>query len=63
MLGITHFPQKETIDTVKTHKITRTRSREFKQDNDTFDPSISSSPPNDFMEKLTKRYNNLKHIK
>ena len=60
----TNFPRKKTINKFPEKiEITRTTSREFKQDNDKFDPFISASPPNDFMEKLTERYNKLEFFK
>ncbi len=61
MISITSkLPRKKTVECILIPiEITRTTSREFKQDNNNFDPTISSSPPNNFMETLTKRYMNL----
>ena len=57
MMLSSNFPRKQTVETLATPiKFTKQKSREFKQDNDKFDPSISSSPPNMFMQKLTARY-------
>lgn len=58
----TIFPGKKTIEIESLTtpiKLVKQTSREFKQDCDNFDPSISSSPPNMFMKKLTQRYNKL----
>jgi len=62
MLKTTYFPEKKNSIDLKPVPIQRTTSHEFKKDNDNFDPSMSSSPPNEFMEKLTKRYQNLNII-
>ena len=60
MNSFSQFPRKKTLDYLpQPIKIVRQNSREFKQDSDNFDPFISSSPPNNFMEKLTERYENL----
>ena len=60
MISISQFPRKKTVDRLpEPIKIVRKNSREFKQDSDNFDPFISSSPSNNFMEKLTERYEKL----
>jgi len=60
MNSFSQFPRKKTLDYLpRPIKIVRQESREFKQDSDKFDPFISSSPPNNFMEKLTERYEKL----
>ena len=54
------FPRKQTIESLYTPiELVKQTSREFKQDCDNFDPSISSSPTNMFMKKLTERYHKL----
>ena len=62
MLKTTYFPEKKSNIDLKPVSIKRITSYEFKQDNDNFDPTMSSSPPNEFMEKLTKRYQKLNLI-
>ena len=55
----TYFPENKCTIDLKPKPIKRVLSHEFKQYNDNFDPTMSSSPPNEFMEKLTKRYQQL----
>jgi len=62
MLSTTYFPEKKNCIDLKPVPIQRVMSHEFKKDNDNFDPSMSSSPPNEFMEKLTKRYQKLNSV-